>query len=392
MSLRFFENVLSGEQIQAISELPEVVSAREKINSGSNIVYFTIGLTDDIKSTLYTRLGLDLSAVSAIPMRWIRGDTAPHIDKGASDFSTTYLLYLNDSPGEFIIEDNTYSISKNTAHVFNEGLTHKTVNTGTDPRLLLGPMSESGIVVGSSVGYFPTEADAINSTNGIEFNNSYTIGTYGGFSSWRLASNSTGSSSQAIVYNTGDTLNDDGVYYLYPSVPCFLEGSKVLCLVDGKEFWKPIESLSKGTLVKTNLDGYKKVELIGKGAFSNPGTSERSESRLYRCTKDKYPELTEDLILTGCHSILVDSITDEQRANIIKSLGRIFVTSKKYRLMACLDERAEPWEKEGVYTIWNFALEHTDDGKNYGVYVNGGLLVESCSIRFLRNKSNMTLS
>ena len=28
---------------------------------------------------------------------------------------------------------------------------------------------------------------------------------------------------------------------------------------------------------------------------------------------------------------------------------------------------------------------------NYGVYANGGLLVETCSINFMKNKSNMVI-
>jgi hypothetical protein len=69
----------------------------------------------------------------------------------------------------------------------------------------------------------------------------------------------------------------------------------------------------------------------------------------------------------------------------------MYVTDKKYRLMACVDKRAEPWNSEGAYPIWHFALEHSDERMNYGVYVNGGLLVETCSIQFLKSKSNMTL-
>jgi hypothetical protein len=57
--------------------------------------------------------------------------------------------------------------------------------------------------------------------------------------------------------------------------------------------------------------------------------------------------------------------------------------------MACIDERAEPWNSEGEYTIWHFALENEEEKYNYGVYANG-LLVETCSIFFLKNKSNMT--
>jgi hypothetical protein len=104
-----------------------------------------------------------------------------------------------------------------------------------------------------------------------------------------------------------------------------------------------------------------------------------------------YPDLKEELYLTGCHSILQFPITDKQKEDTIKHLGKLFITDNKYRLMAHIDERAEPWNAEGEYTIWHLALEHADITMNYGIYVNGGLLVETCSIRFLKNKSNMTL-
>jgi hypothetical protein len=58
--------------------------------------------------------------------------------------------------------------------------------------------------------------------------------------------------------------------------------------------------------------------------------------------------------------------------------------------MACVDARAEPWNSEGTYAIWHFALDHADETMNYGVYANGGLLVETCCIKNLKTKSNMT--
>ena len=103
---------------------------------------------------------------------------------------------------------------------------------------------------------------------------------------------------------------------------------------------------------------------------------------LYRCPKDAYPELTDDLVITECHSILVGKITEEEREKTIKILGRIFITDKKYRLMACIDERTVPYEVEGTFPIWHFALENMDISMNYGVYANGGLLVESSCIMY----------
>jgi hypothetical protein len=70
-------------------------------------------------------------------------------------------------------------------------------------------------------------------------------------------------------------------------------------------------------------------------------------------------------------------------------MGRIFVTDSKYRLIACVDEQAEPLASEGVFSIWHLALENEDDKMNYGIYVNGGLLVETCCIDTLKNKSNL---
>jgi hypothetical protein len=160
---------------------------------------------------------------------------------------------------------------------------------------------------------------------------------------------------------------------------------------DCVEKYVPVEQLKKGTLVKTSLNGYKQIVLIGKGTIQNPGNDERIENRLYKCTPANYPELIENLYITGCHSILVNTITDKQKEDTIKHLGKIFITDKKFRLMACVDERAEPWNSSGCYTIWHFALENADDGMNYGVYANGGLLVETCAIRTLKTKSNLTL-
>lgn len=390
-----YTNVLSNEEVYYLNHLPEVLAAKTSLDArSSGMVYFSVSATDSIRATLQSRFGLTLSTGSSIPMRWIKGDTAPHVDVGSSTFDNTYLLYLNDSPGELIVNLQSYAIQANTGFVFNEGLTHETQYTEHVPRLLLGPMNEFAQPVGSALSYYPTEADALSYSNPLGFGNSYIVGDggpFGGYTSWRLASNSSGSSSKSIVYSNGDALNADGSYYLYPSAPCFLEGSTILCHVDGVEQYIPVEQLKNGTLVKTSLDGYKKVVLLGKGSLLNPGNDERTENRLYKCSSSKYPSLKDDLYITGCHSILEFPITEKQTEDTIKHLGKLFVTDKKYRLMACVDERAEPWNAEGTYTIWHFALEHYDEGMNYGVYANGGLLVETCCIKMLKNKSNMTL-
>ena len=396
-------NVFSTEELEYLTQSQEVLDAKSKLVN-DNIVYFTIPATESIKSTIFSQFGLDISTVSEIPMRWIRGDIHEHTDVGSSEFEKTYLAYLNDNQGEFVVDFSRYPITANSAFIFNEGINHSTQNTGIEPRLLLGPMNEFAEPVGApGIFYYNNYNDAIttNSLTSIAQSQASNLvlggplytGSIGSYTSWRIAAGGPGPTPTGI-YNNGTDLSQFGSnysYYVYPSVPCFLEGTKVLTLTYGKEEYVPIETLRKGDLVKTSLDGYKKVELIGKGDVQNPSNTERIENRLYKCSPTSYPELKEDLYITGCHSILVDNITDKQREETIKHMGKIYVTDKKYRLIACIDERAEPWNSEGLYNIWHIALENADEKMNYGVYVNGGLLVETSSINILKNHSNLVI-
>ena len=173
------------------------------------------------------------------------------------------------------------------------------------------------------------------------------------------------------------------------NVVCFLEGTKILCSVDDNEVYLPIESIEQGTLVKTFKNGYVPITDIGSGKLYNSGTGVRSKNGLYVYRKEKY-NLTEDLIITGCHSILVNEISDSERNDIKKLFGKVFVTDDMYRLMACVDKQSEVYTHEGVCTIWNFALENDNFYGNYGVFANG-ILVESCSQRMIREYSGFKL-
>jgi len=173
----------------------------------------------------------------------------------------------------------------------------------------------------------------------------------------------------------------------YTQTPCFLEGSKILT----DKGYVLIQDLRKGDLVKTLKNDYKSIVMIGKRDIYNPASDERIKDQLYKCSQDTYPEVFEDLIITGCHSILVDNFKDdEQKKRTIDILGNICVTDRKYRLPACLDTRATIYKKKGHFTIYHLALENDDYYMNYGIYANG-LIVETCSKRYLKELSNMTL-
>jgi hypothetical protein len=234
-------------------------------------------------------------------------------------------------------------------------------------------------VGGNAMYYYPSQADALANTNqlGYRYENSptpFTVGqttggTTGGYTQWLIASNSTGSSSQLVTYNNGDSLVDDGTYILYASpAVCFGKGTLIQC--EGGSV--PVEELKVGMKVKTLKHGYRAVTLLGTSMLRNPGGSERVRERLY-----VYPK--ENLVLTGGHSILLDDVSGDQLNRIKKSFGGVFFTEGKLRLLAMDDETAEPYLAKGTFPIYNFVLEAPTDSMNYGVYANGKLVESSFS-------------
>ena len=180
------------------------------------------------------------------------------------------------------------------------------------------------------------------------------------------------------------TINDGGPA---PPPPCFKEGSKILT----DNGYRPIETLRKGDLVKTLKHGYKPIDMIGKRDIYNPAQKDRIKEQLYKCSQEQYPEIFEDLVITGCHSILVENrVTHRQIEQIKKVNGDTYFTDDKLRMPACVDERASVYEVQGSFTIYHIALENSDYYANYGVYANG-LLVETCSKRYLKELSKMDL-
>jgi len=144
-----YHSIFSEEELQYILNLPEVLTSKEEIyKKQSGSVYFNSALTEDIKNRLTQTFNNDFSNLQSIPMRWIKGDTVRHQDKGEKSFQNSYLVYINDSVGELILNDESYPMVGGTGYVFSEGIRHETRNTSLEPRLLIGPMSETGVSVG----------------------------------------------------------------------------------------------------------------------------------------------------------------------------------------------------------------------------------------------------
>ena len=179
-----------------------------------------------------------------------------------------------------------------------------------------------------------------------------------------------------------------GVTYTYISPPpCFLEGSMILT----DKGYLPIQNLRNGDLIRTLKHDFKPIVMIGKREINHPALQERIKGQLYKFSQKEYPEIFEPLVITGCHSILVNKFeSEEQREKTKQVNGQLYVTDGKYRLPACAVPNAPVYETPGNYTIYHLALENDDYYMNYGIYANG-LLVETCSKRYLKELSNMTL-
>ena len=82
---------------------------------------------------------------------------------------------------------------------------------------------------------------------------------------------------------------------------CFLQGTNILCFNADtkKDEYKPIETICNNDLVKTCKNGYKKVEVIGYSKIYNTCNDDLAgnKTKLYKCAKENYPELIDDLII-----------------------------------------------------------------------------------------------
>ena len=100
--------------------------------------------------------------------------------------------------------------------------------------------------------------------------------------------------------------------------------------------------------------------------------------------------MKEDLCITGRHCVLHRTISGRLREQLIEHMGDVYSTEELYRVQAWMDDRAEPYKDASPVTVWHIALENENIYHNYGVWANG-LLVETCSIIYLTQISDMEL-
>ena len=207
-----------------------------------------------------------------------------------------------------------------------------------------------------------------------------------------------------ILYGTtSQGIQTYGAIYEFKLNPqptiCFGEGTKILCLVNGKQKYIPIEEIEEGTLVKTYKDGYKAVVINARGKLYN--TCDKTINKLYKLpmktitNKKGSSELIEDLYVTGSHALLHDKLTQTQ----LESMAALSVYIEqnyhempayhgmihdKYKLIAYYNENFEEVNDNKVYNIYHLLLESDNMFTNYAIYANGILAESADEYSFLR--------
>jgi hypothetical protein len=159
---------------------------------------------------------------------------------------------------------------------------------------------------------------------------------------------------------------------------CFKEDSLILCLINNEEKYVKVQELRPNMLVKTYEEGYVAIDTIGWFNLDNSNIIEddRHPNGLYELSKEMYPDLLENLVMTGRHCILVDDLGKEELCQ--QNFSKNVMIQDKYKLPCVANKNAIRYNQNGIFKIWSFCLEAEDNKKNYGIYVNG-LLVESTS-------------
>ena len=153
-------------------------------------------------------------------------------------------------------------------------------------------------------------------------------------------------------------------------VPCFHGSAEILCLTDDlKEEYIPIKNLSTEHKVKTYKEGYKKVKYIHSGiVINNPNIY---SSCMYKMKKTK--NMTDDLIVTGGHSILVDKISEEEKIKQKKYWGnKEYLINDKYLLLSAASNKFKKIEDNKLYMYYHLTLENdSEEKRRFGIWANG---------------------
>jgi hypothetical protein len=149
--------LLNEEEIHSLFSNEEVQGKLRQLRANENISQIVFFIERDLfTNTIVDKLiqcGITADFIQ-LPLRWIRGDLSSHVDIGGGG-SVTNIVYLSDSDGSLVVDNESFEIKAGMWYQFAEGTSHQTIDTSGE-RLLLGPMSNQGIPVGagSAITYY----------------------------------------------------------------------------------------------------------------------------------------------------------------------------------------------------------------------------------------------
>jgi len=186
-----------------------------------------------------------------------------------------------------------------------------------------------------------------------------------------------------VVIPSNDMSNEYDVSLQFTNALCFNEGTKILCMNQQLEDeYVPIEHLQIGDFVKTYKHGYRKVSKTIQGFLIN--NPKKWNMCMYKMAKTESNGLIEDLIVTGGHSLLVDSLSDAEIAKY-KEMGIPHFANetidKKHLVLSCVSDQFTPMPDNKCYKYYHLLLENNDDEEErFGIWANG-VLTETPNVK-----------
>jgi hypothetical protein len=335
-----------------------------------NLLYWLSGPNAQTINRITTG-GTTPGTVSQLPITVTSPVSSVEIVSGVGIFyfcpnGTSYTIYTYDTPSMAVFHSNS-----NPPQMYTNGYNSYPLRTYNGNLYLSYPTNASNTFV----------IETINTTGTIS--SSYITVTLTG----NLTTNYTNirpiglpidnlGNFYIIPYATGDL-------YITSDIYCFNKGTKILCMNHQLEDnYVAIEDLKVGDFVKTFKHGYRKVSKVITGSFVN--NPKKWNMCMYKMAKTESNGLLKDLIVTGGHSLLVDSLSDAELLKYSEMGIPDFANQtidKKHLVLSCVSDQFTPMQDRDRYQYYHLLLENNDDEEErFGIWANG-VLTETPNVK-----------
>jgi hypothetical protein len=322
--------------------------------------------TDDFSIELIASIDFSNTALGAEPIGFAPTRQPPFANSGGVSLSIPTVGFTNplrtlrfsqgaglpDISSNFTLDAATYS---NSFHKYKFARVSGTTTLYLDD-----------VVIGTTnASYSPTSSWNIVLSFGTKmYVYSFTVVRNGTTILSINSTSATGSLTTNVWYNAPGNLTQTFIPFTVTnvsgSIPCFGEGTQILTIENEEEKYVAVEKLVEGSVVKTYKHGARKIAKIVSGSFINdPQEPKRCMYKL-----PKTDAMTNDLILTGGHAVLVDE----------SPKGLQFKIDDKWLSFAENNADFVKIDDHQIYKYYNFSMENDGDkDRRFGVWANGVL-------------------